>query len=90
MLNINRYFIKNHADIEWKYARSKLWIAYFDEGCTLPPPLNILISSKWVYRISIFLLKIFKIVLSRCQTLIRKFRKKDFVENPSHKEVSQF
>ncbi|XP_076355264.1 transient-receptor-potential-like protein isoform X1 [Tachypleus tridentatus] len=38
--------IEDHADREWKFARSKLWMGYFDEGSTLPPPFNIIISPK--------------------------------------------
>ncbi|CAG5124506.1 unnamed protein product, partial [Candidula unifasciata] len=41
--------IENHADMEWKFARSKLWMGYFDEGSTLPPPFNLIISPKSVY-----------------------------------------
>mgnify|MGYP001328212473 CR=1 FL=1 len=43
------------ADTEWKFARSKLWISYFEEGGTLPPPFNIIPTPKepamwiWVY-----------------------------------------
>ncbi|KAH3833232.1 hypothetical protein DPMN_106536 [Dreissena polymorpha] len=40
--------IENHADMEWKFARSKLWMGYFDEGSTLPPPFNLVISPKAV------------------------------------------
>ncbi|XP_016107188.1 short transient receptor potential channel 1-like isoform X1 [Sinocyclocheilus grahami] len=38
--------IANHEDKEWKFARAKLWLSYFDDKCTLPPPLNILPSPK--------------------------------------------
>ncbi|XP_053351188.1 short transient receptor potential channel 1 [Clarias gariepinus] len=38
--------IANHEDKEWKFARAKLWLSYFDDKCTLPPPLNILTSPK--------------------------------------------
>ncbi|XP_023238515.1 transient-receptor-potential-like protein isoform X1 [Centruroides sculpturatus] len=41
--------IEDHADREWKFARSKLWMGYFDEGCTLPPPFNIIISPKSIF-----------------------------------------
>ena len=27
---------------EWKFARTKLWVSYFESGSTLPPPFNIL------------------------------------------------
>uniref|UniRef100_M3ZKC2 Short transient receptor potential channel 1 n=1 Tax=Xiphophorus maculatus TaxID=8083 RepID=M3ZKC2_XIPMA len=40
--------IANHEDKEWKFARAKLWLSYFDDKCTLPPPLNILTSPKTV------------------------------------------
>jgi hypothetical protein len=33
--------------VEWKFARSKLWISYFDDKCTLPPPFNIIPTSKF-------------------------------------------
>lgn len=39
---------QNHEDKEWKFARAKLWLSYFDDKCTLPPPLNILPSPKTV------------------------------------------
>ncbi|VDL16914.1 unnamed protein product [Hymenolepis diminuta] len=42
--------IQNQADIEWKFARSKLWLGYFDEGSTLPPPLNTIVSPKSIWR----------------------------------------
>nr|CAD2157864.1 unnamed protein product [Meloidogyne enterolobii] len=38
--------INDHADLEWKFHRSKLWIAHFDEGSTLSPPFNIIITPK--------------------------------------------
>ncbi|XP_076359761.1 transient-receptor-potential-like protein isoform X1 [Tachypleus tridentatus] len=41
--------IEDHADMEWKFARSKLWMGYFDEGSTLPPPFNIIISPKSIF-----------------------------------------
>lgn len=41
--------IEDHADREWKFARSKLWISYFDEGSTLPPPFNLIVSPKAIY-----------------------------------------
>ncbi|XP_054722030.1 transient-receptor-potential-like protein [Uloborus diversus] len=41
--------IEDHADREWKFARSKLWMSYFDEGSTLPPPFNLIISPKSIF-----------------------------------------
>ena len=31
---------------EWKFARTKLWISYFEAGSTLPPPFNIMPTVK--------------------------------------------
>jgi len=39
------------ADTEWKFARSKLWISYFEEGGTVPPPFNIIPTPKSLYYI---------------------------------------
>ncbi|VDI33840.1 transient receptor potential cation channel subfamily C member 4 [Mytilus galloprovincialis] len=44
--------IENHADMEWKFARSKLWMSYFDEGSTLPSPFNLIISPKSIFYFS--------------------------------------
>lgn len=32
--------------MEWKFARSRLWISYFEEGGTCPPPFNVIPSPK--------------------------------------------
>lgn len=37
------------ADVEWKFARAKLWLSYFDEGSTLPAPFNLIPSPKSFY-----------------------------------------
>ncbi|VDK86198.1 unnamed protein product [Litomosoides sigmodontis] len=41
--------ICNQADVEWKFARSKLWIEYFDDTATLPPPFNMIPSPKSLF-----------------------------------------
>ncbi len=38
--------IEQHSDTEWKFARTKLWMSYFEESATLPPPFNILPNIK--------------------------------------------
>lgn len=35
--------------MEWKFARSKLWISYFEEGGTCPPPFNIIPTPKSIF-----------------------------------------
>ena len=42
-------FLQEKADIEWKFARSKLWISYFEDGGTVPPPFNIIPTPKSLY-----------------------------------------
>ncbi|MEQ2260563.1 Short transient receptor putative channel 4, partial [Xenotaenia resolanae] len=49
MMNNSYQLIADHADIEWKFARTKLWMSYFEEGGTLPSPFNIIPSPKSVY-----------------------------------------
>ena len=43
--------MQEKADTEWKFARSKLWISYFEEGGTVPPPFNIIPTPKTLYYI---------------------------------------
>lgn len=56
------HVFQNHADMEWKFSRSKLWMGYFDEGSTLPSPFNLIISPKSIYYAASF----FKNFLSSC------------------------
>ncbi|KAL2096587.1 hypothetical protein ACEWY4_008735 [Coilia grayii] len=49
MMNNSYQHIADHADIEWKFARTKLWMSYFEEGGTLPTPFNIVPSPKSVW-----------------------------------------
>ncbi|CAH1777258.1 unnamed protein product [Owenia fusiformis] len=38
--------IQENADVEWKFARSRMWMTYFESGGTLPPPFNLIPSPK--------------------------------------------
>ncbi|VDL77072.1 unnamed protein product [Nippostrongylus brasiliensis] len=49
MMSNSYQYISNQADVEWKFARSKLFIEYFDDTATLPPPFNIVPSPKSFY-----------------------------------------
>ncbi|CAF0808879.1 unnamed protein product [Brachionus calyciflorus] len=49
MMSSSYQLIANQADEEWKFARSKLWVSYFEEGATLPAPFNIIPSPKSIY-----------------------------------------
>ncbi|CAH8570543.1 unnamed protein product [Schistosoma intercalatum] len=46
MMNNSYEQIVGQVDVEWKFARSKLWISYFGEGCTVPVPFNIIPTPK--------------------------------------------
>ncbi|KAL7030847.1 hypothetical protein ACKWTF_006807 [Chironomus riparius] len=41
MMSNSYQIISERSDSEWKFARSKLWISYFDDGTTLPAPFNL-------------------------------------------------
>ncbi|KAL3308946.1 Short transient receptor putative channel 7 [Cichlidogyrus casuarinus] len=36
------FALQEDCDVEWKFARTKLWLNYIDNGSTLPVPFNIL------------------------------------------------
>ncbi|KAG0431671.1 hypothetical protein HPB47_021570 [Ixodes persulcatus] len=57
MMNHSYQMISEHADVEWKFARCKLWMSYFEDGGTVPPPFNVIPTPKtlgyflrWCYR----------------------------------------
>uniref|UniRef100_A0A9J8BZD5 Transient receptor ion channel domain-containing protein n=2 Tax=Cyprinus carpio TaxID=7962 RepID=A0A9J8BZD5_CYPCA len=49
MINSSYQEIEEDADVEWKFARAKLWLSYFDEGRTLPAPFNLVPTPKSFY-----------------------------------------
>ncbi|CAB3225282.1 unnamed protein product [Arctia plantaginis] len=46
MMSNSYAMIDEHSDVEWKFARTRLWMSYFEEVATLPPPFNILPTPK--------------------------------------------
>ncbi|XP_074496527.1 short transient receptor potential channel 6 isoform X1 [Sebastes fasciatus] len=48
MFNSSFQEIEDDSDVEWKFARSKLWFSYFEHGGTLPVPFNLVPSPKSV------------------------------------------
>lgn len=46
MMSNSYQIISERADTEWKFARSKLWMSYFEDGDTIPPPFNLCPSLK--------------------------------------------
>lgn len=51
MMSNSYAVIEEHADTEWKFARTKLWMSYFEEGDTLPAPFNIFPPPKLLLRL---------------------------------------
>ncbi|XP_006887386.1 PREDICTED: short transient receptor potential channel 6 isoform X3 [Elephantulus edwardii] len=49
MINSSFQEIEDDADVEWKFARAKLWFSYFEEGRTLPVPFNLMPSPKSLF-----------------------------------------
>ncbi|XP_065212607.1 transient receptor potential protein-like [Planococcus citri] len=41
MMSNSYQIISARADMEWKFARSKLFISFFEDGDTVPPPFNL-------------------------------------------------
>ena len=66
MMNLSYEQIETKSDNEWKFSRSRLWMSYFEEGKTVPPPFNIIISPKSVYK---FVLRIRTLCVSDLQEL---------------------
>ncbi|KAL0272779.1 UNVERIFIED_CONTAM: hypothetical protein PYX00_005624 [Menopon gallinae] len=46
MMSNSYAVIEEHSDTEWKFARTRLWMSYFEESSTLPPPFNIIPTPK--------------------------------------------
>lgn len=48
LLTMSSLFMQDDSDVEWKFARAKLWFSYFEHGGTLPVPFNLVPSPKSV------------------------------------------
>ncbi|KOX80578.1 Transient receptor potential protein [Melipona quadrifasciata] len=46
MMSNSYQIISERADTEWKFARSHLWMSYFEDGDTVPPPFNMVPTGK--------------------------------------------
>ncbi|XP_074649406.1 short transient receptor potential channel 7-like [Tubulanus polymorphus] len=43
--------VSEHEDVEWKYARTRLFLEYIEEGRTLAAPFNLIPSVKSIYKL---------------------------------------
>lgn len=64
------FYFQSQADEEWKFARSKLWMSYFEDTGTLPCPFNIIPSPKTF----VYLTGWFKTKLCACSTQQKRNR----------------
>nr|XP_010969960.1 short transient receptor potential channel 7 isoform X5 [Camelus bactrianus] len=97
MINNSYQEIEEDADVEWKFARAKLWLSYFDEGRTLPAPFNLVPSPKSFYylimRIKMCLIKLCKSKAKSCENdlemgmLNSKFRKTHYHAGMRNSEI---
>uniref|UniRef100_A0A4X2KQ58 Transient receptor potential cation channel subfamily C member 7 n=1 Tax=Vombatus ursinus TaxID=29139 RepID=A0A4X2KQ58_VOMUR len=100
MINNSYQEIEEDADVEWKFARAKLWLSYFDEGRTLPAPFNLVPSPKSFYylimRIKMCLIKLCKSKAKSCEndlemgmlnSKLRKSRYQTNMGNPDNLTV---
>uniref|UniRef100_H3A1P8 Transient receptor potential cation channel, subfamily C, member 7b n=1 Tax=Latimeria chalumnae TaxID=7897 RepID=H3A1P8_LATCH len=71
MINNSYQEIEEDADVEWKFARAKLWLSYFDEGRTLPAPFNLVPSPKSFYYLTLKIkwcfIQLCKLKSKRCE-----------------------
>ncbi|XP_065223163.1 transient receptor potential protein-like [Planococcus citri] len=51
MMSNSYQIISERSDTEWKFARSRLFISFFEEGDTLPAPFNLFPSSKHILKL---------------------------------------
>uniref|UniRef100_H3BVQ2 Transient receptor potential cation channel subfamily C member 7 n=1 Tax=Tetraodon nigroviridis TaxID=99883 RepID=H3BVQ2_TETNG len=70
MINSSYQEIEEDADVEWKFARAKLWLSYFDEGRTLPAPFNLVPSPKSFYYLVLLFFSTF--CSDRCHHLCKR------------------
>ena len=65
-LSLKKHFqLSNHhfqgdCDVEWKFARTRLWVNYIDEGSTLPVPFNMIPTPKSLVYIWQWLKEVFR------------------------------
>ncbi|XP_070534604.1 short transient receptor potential channel 4-like [Ptychodera flava] len=48
--------ISEHADMEWKFSRSEMWMDYFRHGATVPTPFNIIPTPKSLVKVMQYLI----------------------------------
>ena len=73
---LSLYFIQDDADVEWKFARAKLWLSYFEEPGTLPVPFNLIPSPKSILALVLGLRDLLLMPFNRHRYSLRDYTEK--------------
>ncbi|XP_065800225.1 short transient receptor potential channel 6 isoform X1 [Muntiacus reevesi] len=87
MINSSFQEIEDDADVEWKFARAKLWFSYFEEGRTLPVPFNLVPSPKSLFYL---LLRLKKWISELFQGHKKGFQEQEDAEMNKRNEGKKF
>ncbi|XP_070563650.1 short transient receptor potential channel 4-like [Ptychodera flava] len=74
--------VSDNADVEWKFYRSQMWMAYFRRGATLPAPFNVIPSPKTIAK---FFRSVYYNIICRKQGAERKNKHKAII-NAKHED----
>eukprot|EP00105_Crassostrea_gigas_P040780 XP_019924928.1 PREDICTED: transient receptor potential-gamma protein-like [Crassostrea gigas] len=86
MMSNSYHNTSSQADEEWKFARSKLWMSYFEDSGTLPAPFNIIPSPKsCIYLLLWFKRNVFSCSLHQKRNRWQSIRK--IVKKINEKEI---
>lgn len=49
MMSTSFIIVQENADIEWKFARTSVWLMFLEKGSTMPPPFNLIPNPKSIW-----------------------------------------
>uniref|UniRef100_A0A2C9M6I9 Ion transport domain-containing protein n=1 Tax=Biomphalaria glabrata TaxID=6526 RepID=A0A2C9M6I9_BIOGL len=49
--------VQDERDIEWKFARTELWLTFVEPGNPVPPPFNIIPSPRFIWKCIMWMLR---------------------------------
>ncbi|XP_046891175.1 short transient receptor potential channel 6 [Hypomesus transpacificus] len=87
MINSSFQEIEDDADVEWKFARAKLWLSYFEEPGTLPVPFNLIPSPKSILALVLGLRDLLLMPFNRHRYSLRDYTEKTEMAQNNHSSV---
>ncbi|XP_067101893.1 short transient receptor potential channel 6 [Osmerus mordax] len=87
MINSSFQEIEDDADVEWKFARAKLWFSYFEEQSTLPVPFNLIPSPKSILALMLGLRDLLLMPFNRHRYSLRDYTEKTEMAQNNHSSV---